>query len=149
MGGGFCPPSFPIGLVLTADELELEIQLSELEEGEQARMVTCLAPSLGAGCARIRLRAKLGSDGRVITQYLGGDADNADVERHARDAVRFTYLHPLRDAAADLRPGRDNRLIGLLKALAPDGDPDRDAIVQAAETANAALDGIDAVKTAK
>jgi putative ATP-dependent endonuclease of OLD family len=50
-----------------ADQLELEVQLSDLDAGEQARMVTCLAPSLGAGFARIRLRAKLGADGRVIT----------------------------------------------------------------------------------
>jgi putative ATP-dependent endonuclease of OLD family len=131
------------------DQLELEVRLAELTEAEQARMVTCLAPSLGRGFARIRLRAKLGADGRVLTQYVGGDADTADVERHAREAVRVTYLHPLRDATADLRPGRDNRLIRLLAALAPDGHPDRDAIVQAAEDANAALDGIGAVTTAK
>lgn len=131
------------------DQLELEVQLGELDEGEQARMVTCLAPSLGAGCARIRLRAKLGSDGRVITQYVGGDADNADVERHARDAVRFTYLHPLRDATSDLRPGRDNRLIALIAALAPEGHPDQAAIVQVAADANAAVDRIPAITTAK
>ena len=131
------------------DQLELEIQLVELDDAEQARMVTCLGPSLGTGCARICLRAKLGSDGRVITQYVGGDSDNADVERHAREAVRFTYLHLLRDAAADLRPGRDNRLIALIAALAPDGHSDRDAIVQAATDANAAIDGIPAVTTAK
>lgn len=129
------------------DRLELEVQLAELTEGEQARMVTCLAPSLGNGWARIRVRATLGADDRVITQYVGGDSDNADVERHARDAVRFTYLHPLRDAAADLRPARDNRLIGLIAALAP--DKDREAIVQAAADANTSIDGIPAVAAAK
>lgn len=134
---------------LITDQLEIEIQLGELDDGEQARLVTCLAPSLGAGCARMRLRAKLGSDGRVITQYVGGDSDNADVERHARDAMRFTYLHPLRDAAADLRPGRDNRLIALIAALAPDGHADHNAIVQAAADANAAIDRIPAIATAK
>ena len=131
------------------DRLEVEVQLAMLDDGEQARLVTCLAPSLGPGCARMRLRATLGADGRVITQCVGGDSDNADVERHARDAVRFTYLHPLRDAAADLRPGRDNRLIGLIATLAPDGHADRPAIVQAAANANAAIDAIPAVTTAK
>ena len=135
--------------VRSTDEVELEVQLVELTDAEQARMVTCLAPSLGTGCARIRLHARLGGDGRVLTQYVGGDADVADAERHARDGVRFTYLHPLRDAAADLRPGRDNRLIRLLSALAPEGHPDRDAIVQVAEDANTALDGIGVVTTAK
>lgn len=132
------------------DQLELEVQLGDLTEGERAHLVTCLAPSLGPDCARIRLRAKLGADLRVMTpQYIGGDAETADVERHAREAVRFTYLHPLRDAAADLRPGRDNRLIGLLDALAPEGSPDRDAIMQAVDDANDELQGIDAVRTAK
>jgi putative ATP-dependent endonuclease of OLD family len=132
-----------------ADQLELEVQLSDLDAGEQARMVTCLAPSLGAGFARIRLRAKLGADGRVITQYVGGDSDTADVERHARDAVRFTFLHPLRDANVDLRPGRDNRLIGLIAAIAPDGHADRQTIIDVATDANTAIDGIPAIKTAK
>jgi putative ATP-dependent endonuclease of OLD family len=133
-----------------ADQLELEVQLGDLTEGERARMVTCLAPSLGPDCARIRLMAKVGADGRVSTpQYVGGDADTADVERHAREAVRFTYLHPLRDAAADLRPGRDNRLVGLLDALAPEGSADRDAIVKAVEDANDELQKVGAVKTAK
>lgn len=132
-----------------ADELELEVRLADLDEAEQARMVTCLSPSLGSGFARIRLVAKLGTDGRVLAKYLGGDATHADAERHAREAVRFTYLHPLRDAAADLRPGRDNRLVELLSTLAPDGHPDREAIVGVIETANTALDGIDAVTEAK
>ncbi|HEX3692637.1 MAG TPA: AAA family ATPase [Solirubrobacteraceae bacterium] len=131
------------------DELELEVRLAELDEVEQARMVTCLSPSLGSGFARIRLVARLGADGRVLAKYLGGDATHADAERHAREAVRFTYLHPLRDAAADLRPGRENRLVGLLSTLAPDGHPDRDAIVEVMKEANSALDGIDAVTEAK
>ncbi len=76
------------------DELELEVQLSDLTDRERGRMVTCLAPSLGPSCARIRLQAILGADGRILTQYIGGDSDVADVERHARDAVRFTYLPP-------------------------------------------------------
>jgi len=131
------------------DDLELEVRLAELTEIEQARMVTCLSPSLGAGFARIRLQAKLGADGRVLPQHIGGDASHADAERHAREAVRFTYLHPLRDAAADLRPGRENRLVELLGTLAPDGHADRDAIVGVIEDANTALDGIGAVTAAK
>lgn len=131
------------------DDLELEVRLADLTEIEQARMVTCLSPSLGAGFARIRLQAKLSVDGRVLAQHIGGDASHADAERHAREAVRFTYLHPLRDAAADLRPGRENRLVELLGRLAPDGHPDRDTIVGVIEDANTALDGIDAVTAAK
>jgi putative ATP-dependent endonuclease of OLD family len=85
----------------------------------------------------------------VQTQWFGGDSQQADVERHARDAVRFVYLQPLRDAASDLRPGRDNKLISLVSALAPEGHDDRDAIVNAAQIANEALDSITTIVNAR
>jgi putative ATP-dependent endonuclease of the OLD family len=130
-------------------ELELAVELSGLSDEEKGRMVTCLAPNTGADAAKIRLKARIGADGRVITQWYGGDSDHADLERHARSAVRFVYLHPLRDATADLRPGRDNKLVGLINALAPSGAADRDAIVAAAQSANDALDTIDAIVKAR
>jgi putative ATP-dependent endonuclease of OLD family len=131
------------------DTFELEAELADLDDAEQARMVTCLAPSLGPGWARLRLRARLRSDGRIDTEWLGGDSDHPDLERWAREAITFTYLHPLRDAAADLRPGRENRLVALLGALAPDGHDDRAAIEAIAEQANRALDEVPAMRTAK
>jgi hypothetical protein len=48
--------------------------------------------------------------------------------------VTYTYLHPLRNALTDLRPGRSNRLVSLLKStigvdaygeVGPDGKLDR------------------------
>lgn len=39
----------------TTDEFELEAELRGLSEEDQVRMVTCLAPSLGAEAARLRL----------------------------------------------------------------------------------------------
>jgi putative ATP-dependent endonuclease of OLD family len=132
-----------------ADELEVEVHLSDLDKAEQARMVTCLAPQAGDGIAKIRLKATLHPSGRVQTQWFGGDSQQADVERHARDAVRFVYLPPLRDAVSDLRPGRDNKLVSLVSALAPDGHADRDAIVNAAEIANKALDAIPTIVSAR
>jgi putative ATP-dependent endonuclease of OLD family len=131
------------------DALELEVRLGGLTKSEQARMVTCLSPKDGVGTAKLRLKAAIGADGRIQTQWFGGDSEQPGVERHARDAVRFVYLHPLRDAAADLRPGRDNRLVPLIKALAPDGHPDHQSIVDAAELANQALDAIDAIVDAR
>jgi putative ATP-dependent endonuclease of OLD family len=131
------------------DELELTVELSDLTPAEKGRMVTCLAPGAGPDAAKIRLKARLGTDGRVTTQWFGGQSEHADMDRHARAAVRFIYLHPLRDAAADLRPGRDNKLIGLINALAPRGHGDRDAIVAAAQAANSALDMIAAIVKAR
>ena len=131
------------------DTFELEVRLSGLTNTEQARMVTCLAPKEGAGVAKLRVRATIGASGRIDTQWFGGDAQQPDVEGHARDAVRFVYLHPLRDAAADLRPGRDNRLVPLIGALAPEGHADHQKIIEAAELANQALDAIDAIVDAR
>lgn len=135
--------------VRVTETFELEAELADLDEAEQARMVTCLAPSLGPGWARLRLRARLRADGRVDTEWLGGDSDHPDLERWAREAVTFTYLQPLRDAASDLRPGRDNRLVALMSALAPDGHADRATIEAIAEEANRALDQVPAMCTAK
>lgn len=132
-----------------ADELELEVQLSELSDDEQARLVTCLAPKAGARIAKIRLKATIGPRGRIQTQWFGGDSEQADLERHARDAVRFVYLPPLRDAATDLRPGRDNKLVSLISALAPKDHPDRLEIEKAAQLANEALDAIQTITDAR
>lgn len=131
------------------DELELEVRLGGLTKSEQARMVTCLTPKAGTGTAKLRVKATIGADGRIQTQWFGGDSEQPDVERHARAAVRFVYLHPLRDAAADLRPGRDNRLVPLIKALAPEGHADHQRIIDAADLANQALDAIDAIVDAR
>lgn len=131
------------------DELEIEVRLEQLDAAEQARMVTCLAPDEGAGVAKLRFKARLAEDGRPRGDWFGGNSQHPDVERHARDAIHFVYLHPLRDAAADLRPGRDNKLTGLMTALTPEGHPDRDKIVEAMVKANQALDEIDVIKAAR
>lgn len=112
----------------TTDEFELEAELRGLSEEDQVRMVTCLAPSLGAEAARLRLRARLRLTGRVDVEWFGGDSQHPEVERWAREAVTYTYLYPLRDAAADLRPRRENRLVSLIDALAPTGHGDRTEI---------------------
>jgi putative ATP-dependent endonuclease of OLD family len=131
------------------EELELEVRLGGLTKPEQARMVTCLSPKDGPGTAKLRIKAMIGPGGRIQTQWFGGDSEQPDVERHARDAVRFVYLHPLRDAAGDLRPGRDNRLVPLIKALAPEEHADHQKIIDAAELANQALDSIGAIVSAR
>src|ERR1700682_1788848 len=45
--------------VPVTDAFELEAIFGGLTDPEQARMVTCLAPSLGNGFARLRLSARL------------------------------------------------------------------------------------------
>jgi putative ATP-dependent endonuclease of OLD family len=131
------------------DIFDLEAVFSGLSDDEQARMVTCLAPSLGEGFARLRLTAHLRPTGKIDVAWYGGESLQPDVEAWARDAATHTYLHPLRDAAADLRPGRDNRLVDLLTALAPDGAPAHNEIEQAAVDANLRLGATKAVIQAK
>jgi len=78
-------------------ELELAVELDGLTNKEKGRMVTCLAPKAGSDAAKIRLKARIGSDGRMITQWYGGDSDHADLER-ARSrltlALRLTRPTP-------------------------------------------------------
>ena len=132
-----------------ADEFEIEAELAGLSDEELARMVTCLAPSLGPRRARLRLRAQVSDTGRIDVEWFGGDSQHPDVERWAREAVTVTYLHPLRDAGADLRPGRANRLVELIASHAPDGHEDRDEIERVITVANQALDRVPAMNSAR
>jgi putative ATP-dependent endonuclease of OLD family len=131
------------------DELELGIRLEDLDGEAQSRMLTCLAPDEGEGVAKLRMKAKIGVDGRVRVEWFGGNSEHADVERHAREAIRFVYLPPLRDAAADLRPGRDNKLIPLLAALTPEDHEDRVRVEKLIEDSNKALDKVGSVVKAR
>ncbi len=135
--------------IRSADELALAVRLEGLDGAEQSRMLTCLALDEGEGVARLRLKAKLGAGGRVRIEWFGGNSEHADIERHAREAIRFVYLHPLRDAAADLRPGRDNKLIPLLAALTPESHEDHGKIVKLVEESNLALDKVGSIITAR
>jgi putative ATP-dependent endonuclease of OLD family len=134
---------------LVTDQLDLEAELHGLTADDQARLVTCLSPSLGTGTARLRLRATLAPNKRVEVEWFGGDSQHPDLERWARDAVTYTYLHPLRDAEADLRPGRENRLVALLSALAPEGHEDRETMERITMEANVALGGVPALEAAR
>lgn len=131
-----------------SNEFTISILFRGLSQQERAQMITCLAPSVGADAARITLRAERSSSRRPYVQWLGGDNGNPDIETLARNAVTYTYLPPLRDAAEDLRPGRNNRLVQLLSALA-EGGPTQDAVVDVVKNANAALAGQPPIKSAK
>lgn len=133
----------------TTDTFELVAEISELTPAQQARMVTCLSPSLGDGRARLGVRAAISPEGRVTTSWFGGDSNHSDIEEFARSAVTYTYLPALRDAGAELRPGRNNRLTALLNTLAPEGHPDRDEVVRVMSEANDKLGEVATMVTAK
>jgi len=102
----------------------------------------CLASSDGEDAARIALRVRARETGAPSTEWLGGDNDNPDIEAFARLAARYTYLPSLRDAQADLRPGRINRLVMLLDSIARD-PADREATRGVSPNANAEIRDID------
>jgi putative ATP-dependent endonuclease of the OLD family len=131
------------------DTFELEALYVGLTEHERGRLVTCLAPSVSEDAAKLRLTAQLRDDGRVNVTWYGGDSMQPGVEQWARETVLHTYLPPLRDAAGDLRPGRDNKLVNLLSALAPKGSKEREEIEVVAAGANTSLAGTAAVGKAR
>lgn len=125
---------------------EIEGVFTGLDSRQRGRMLTCLSPSRGSDVATLTLRATLppAGSGRPDVQLFGGDANVPDVEARARSAATYTYLRPLRDAQADLRPGRSNRLVPLLATVVGDG-PDRRTIEGIAETANTSLGGVPSI----
>lgn len=113
--------------VRVVETFTIEGVFEGMDEIQQGRMVTCVARELGAGTARLGLRATLASADHLETEVFGGDRENLDIEPMARRAVQYTYLPPLRHAAAELSPGRRNRLRLLLKGIVRE-DEDREAI---------------------
>ncbi|WP_344135254.1 ATP-dependent nuclease [Pedococcus bigeumensis] len=127
------------------NRLRLSAELFDIAESQRGRMISALAPSLGAGAGRLTMIAQLDEHDRVSTRWEGGDLGHTDVETMAREAIRYVYLPPLRDAASDLQPGSTNRLAGLLTAFAPPGHPDRSELETIMSDANTALESVDAV----
>jgi putative ATP-dependent endonuclease of OLD family len=115
----------PDGSVATT--FTIEAIFEEMDVTQQGRMVTCVAHDLGAGVARLGLQATPATGEHVDVQIFGGDKHNTDIEVNARRAVQYTYLPPLRDAQAELSPGRRNRLRLLLEGIVRE-DEDREAI---------------------
>ena len=111
-------------------------------------MVTVLAPSYGEHVARLGVTARLTAAGQVTYEFFGGDHDNTEIEHMARLAVQYTYLPPLRNAEAELRPGRRNRIQRLLSALVRD-DEGRAAMEELVAGLNESLGDEQSVKDAR
>lgn len=132
-------------------------QLSATEARDLVEWTTPM-PAQGGGAARhelhITLTARLHKDGTVYPERRTGPAgDGPPVEGRLREYLPATYLRPLRDAAAELRPGRYSRLAQILRAL-PDMEPEKlpttpqslAAIMEASQKAIAANKTIAAIE---
>jgi putative ATP-dependent endonuclease of OLD family len=130
------------------DTFTIEAVFEAMDELQEGRMVTALAPAHGEHTARLGLNARLTSSGHVTYDHFGGDYDNTEIEQLARLAVQYTYLPPLRNAEADLRPGRRNRVQRLLAALVRD-EEGRAAIEDLVAQVNERLGDQEGVKDAR
>lgn len=74
----------------------------------------------------VSLTAKLQADESVYPERSTGSGK--DVDGKLREYLQATYLRPLRDASAELRPGRRSRLAQILQTL-PEMKPEKDATV--------------------
>jgi putative ATP-dependent endonuclease of OLD family len=72
----------------------------------------------------VSLNAKLTADESVYPERSTGSGK--DVDGKLREYLQATYLRPLRDASAELRPGRRSRLAQILQTL-PEMKPEKDA----------------------
>ncbi len=108
-----------------ADNLSIRCKFCDLSHKEQARFLEWLTVENHEPCLYVTLQATLLArhPGRVrwqrrisVTRRSGKNADGPQIEGEIREFLRTTYLRPLRDAEAELSPGRGSRLSQILQS---------------------------------
>lgn len=126
------PTDFYCGAGVHSKELSIRCVFAELTGREKASFAEWLTNTPGEngqpGHTEIHvcLVAKLQADESVYPERrTGPKGDGKDVDGKLREYLQATYLKPLRDASAELRPGRRSRLAQILQTL-PEMSPERD-----------------------
>lgn len=109
-----------------AVEIELEVELRDLSKAQQAALIDWLtlekdvAPYLVVHLRAKRRMGGPGAGGRqtgpIVTLNAGKGGTGLELGSAARELLRATYLKPLRDAVAELRPKKSSRLSQVLRA---------------------------------
>lgn len=106
-----------------ATTLSLEATLCDLSREQQATALEWLTLESDGTCSLVvHLQAKFfgaqaSKRARVDMQFRAGKGGTGQEIGYAvRELIRATYLRPLRDAEAELRPGRQSRLSQILAA---------------------------------
>lgn len=106
-----------------AESLWIEATLCELSKEQQASVLEWLTLEADGSCSLVvHLQAKFfpaqaAKRARVDMQVRAGkDGAGPEIGYTVRELIRATYLRPLRDAEAELRPGRQSRLSQILAA---------------------------------
>ncbi len=106
-----------------AASLWIEATLCELSKEQQASVLEWLTLEADGTCSLVVhvqarfLPAQAAKRARVDMQVKAGkDGAGPEIGFAVRELIRATYLRPLRDAEAELRPGRQSRLSQILAA---------------------------------
>ena len=106
-----------------ATTLNIEVALAGLNEDQQSSVLEWLTHEPdGSFSLVIHLQARWlpprdGKRGKVVAMTrTGRDGAGPEIGMAVRELIRATYLRPLRDAEAELRPGRFSRLSQILGA---------------------------------
>ncbi len=133
-----------------ADGFEIIVTYSGLSTEQIGWFVQMMVPTEGPDIARLTLRYHK-AVGRQNREYFaakmwGGDKDGPAIESEILDSIRCVFLQPLRDAVADLRPGRMSRTAALLENLAEKSD--REKIEEVVDKANKEIECAEVIKNA-
>lgn len=128
---------FHISGATRAQSLFIEATLVDLNPDQEATALEWLTHEAdGSRSLIIHLQARwippqIDKRGRVdVITRSGLDGAGPEIGVAVRELVRATYLRPLRDAEAELRPGRQSRLsqiLGAHKSIQGQGENDFDA----------------------
>lgn len=124
-----------------APEFKIECTFTDFETNEAKNFVEYLSietPSGGNASYFLKLRLRMRCEnGRIIPELRAGDGEDGLVlEGKARELLKCVYLKPLRDAAKEMRSGRNSRISQILyHHPAFDGKSDHD-LVRIFEDAN-------------
>lgn len=108
-----------------ATELRIRLTFRHLATSEQGRFLEWLTVEDGEPCLHVTMQARLLSEeesqkrrGRKtnVDVRCGREGNGPRIEGELREFLRVTYLRPLRDAEAELSPGRNSRLSQVLRA---------------------------------
>ena len=119
----FSEDDFHVIGVEHADALTLRCQFSDLSIQEQARFLEWMSLENGIPCLYVTVKAVwheanvvAGRNRISVRSRSGKDGQGPPIEGEIREFLRTTYLRPLRDAEAELSPGRGSRLSQILQS---------------------------------
>lgn len=94
--------------------LKIECTFNDLSDLETGRFLEWVElDDAGSSSLQVRIKARR-KDNKIIINKTGGK-DGTDINFEASEAIRATYLKPLRDAENELSPGYRSRFAQVLK----------------------------------